>query len=95
MAIINHERVGKAMESLRVGLAPFVSREFINHHKGQTARILQQTLGVPPQDPKKPFHRLRSPHRCQDWLNMRGLRSDSATAASWLVGLKIRAGIRS
>ena len=56
MAITNHERVGKAMESLRVGLVPFVSREFINHHKGQTARVLQQTLGVPPQDPKKPLH---------------------------------------
>ena len=56
MAITNHERVGKAMESLRVGLAPFVSREFINHHKGQTARVLQQILGVPPQDPKRLFH---------------------------------------
>ena len=56
MAITNHERVGKAMESLRVGLAPFVSREFINHHKGQTAQVLQQILGVPPRDPKRPFH---------------------------------------
>ena len=28
MAITNQERVGKAMELLRVGLAPFVEREF-------------------------------------------------------------------
>ena len=56
MAITNHERVGKAMESLKGGLAPFVSREFINQHKGQTARVLQQILDAPPQDPKKPFH---------------------------------------
>ena len=28
MAITNHERVGKALELLRVGLTPFVEREF-------------------------------------------------------------------
>ena len=28
MAITNHERVGKAMELLKAGLAPFVEREF-------------------------------------------------------------------
>ena len=27
MAISNHERVGKAMDLLKVGLAPFVERE--------------------------------------------------------------------
>ena len=33
MAITNHERVGKAMELLRAGLAPFVEREFKSLHK--------------------------------------------------------------
>jgi len=28
MALSNHERVGKALELLRAGLAPFVEREF-------------------------------------------------------------------
>ena len=35
MAITNQERVGKAMELLRHGLAPFVEREFKNLHKAQ------------------------------------------------------------
>ncbi|MBL8540233.1 MAG: DUF499 domain-containing protein [Betaproteobacteria bacterium] len=35
MAITNHERIGKAMELLRQGLAPFVEREFRNLYKGQ------------------------------------------------------------
>ena len=30
MAITNHERVGKALELLKAGLAPFVEREFKN-----------------------------------------------------------------
>ena len=36
MAITNYERVGKAMELLKAGLAPFVEREFKNLYKGQT-----------------------------------------------------------
>ncbi len=32
MAITNQERVGKAMELLRQGLAPFAQREFTNLH---------------------------------------------------------------
>jgi predicted AAA+ superfamily ATPase len=35
MAITNQERVGKAMELLRDGLAPYVEREFKNAHKAQ------------------------------------------------------------
>src|SRR5262249_61973243 len=35
MAITNHERVGKAMELLKAGLAPFVEREFKSLYKGQ------------------------------------------------------------
>ena len=38
MAITNQERVGKAMELLRAGLAPFVEREFKSQHKAQAAR---------------------------------------------------------
>jgi hypothetical protein len=35
MAIANHERVGKALELLKAGLAPYVEREFKNLYKGQ------------------------------------------------------------
>ena len=35
MATTNHERVGKALELLKAGLAPFVEREFKNLYKGQ------------------------------------------------------------
>lgn len=35
MAISNQDRIGKAMELLRAGLAPFVEREFQNQHKGK------------------------------------------------------------
>src|SRR6202521_4767746 len=37
MAITNQERVGKAMELLRTGLAPFVEREFKSQHQAQAA----------------------------------------------------------
>lgn len=33
MAITNQERVGKALELFRTGLAPYVEREFANVHK--------------------------------------------------------------
>ena len=33
MAITNHERVGKALDLLKAGLAPFVEREFTNIYK--------------------------------------------------------------
>ena len=33
MAITNHERVGKALELLKGGLAPFVEREFKNTYQ--------------------------------------------------------------
>ncbi|MCZ7626028.1 MAG: hypothetical protein M5R38_09645 [Candidatus Methylomirabilis sp.] len=35
MAITNQERVGKAMELVRQGLAPFAEREFKNLHTAQ------------------------------------------------------------
>ena len=55
MAVTNQERVGKAMDLLKNGLAPFASREFINHHKGRSAQVLQQILGEPVQDMKGHF----------------------------------------
>jgi hypothetical protein len=35
MAITNQERVGKAMELLRAGLAPYVEREFKSADRGR------------------------------------------------------------
>ena len=43
------------MDTLKSGLAPFVSREFINHHKGRSDQVLQQVLGDPVQDAKGHF----------------------------------------
>ena len=40
------------MDALKAGLAPFVSREFINHHKGRSSAVLQQVLGEPVHDAK-------------------------------------------
>ncbi len=45
MAITNRDRVGSSMDALKAGLGPFVSREFINHHKGRSSAVLQQVLG--------------------------------------------------
>ena len=55
MAITNRDRVGSAMDTLKSGLAPFVSREFINHHKGLSDQVLQQVLGEPVHDAKGHF----------------------------------------
>ncbi len=45
MAITNLERVGKAMELLRAGLAPFVQREFSNLHQVETADAARRYCG--------------------------------------------------
>jgi predicted AAA+ superfamily ATPase len=45
MAITNQERVGKAMELLRSGLAPFVEREFKNQHQAQAAEAAGRYFG--------------------------------------------------
>ena len=52
MAVTNRDRVGSAMDALKAGLVPFVSREFINHHKGHSSTVLQQVLGEPVHDAK-------------------------------------------
>ncbi len=45
MAITNHERVGKAMELLKTGLAPFIEREFKNTFKNQSEQQARLILG--------------------------------------------------
>ncbi len=45
MAITNQERVGKAMELLRAGLAPFVEREFKSQHQEQAAEVARRYFG--------------------------------------------------
>ena len=45
MAITNHERVGKALELLRAGLAPFVEREFNSVYQDQAAAAALGFLG--------------------------------------------------
>ncbi len=45
MAITNQERVGKAMELLRAGLAPFVEREFKSQHQAQTPEAVRRYSG--------------------------------------------------
>src|SRR5262245_25103296 len=45
MAITNHERVGKAAELLREGLAPYIEREFQTYFKASAQSEAQQFLG--------------------------------------------------
>jgi predicted AAA+ superfamily ATPase len=45
MAFSNQERVGKAMELLRVGLAPFVDREFTSQHQAQATDVARRYFG--------------------------------------------------
>ena len=45
MAVTNQERVGKALELLRQGLAPFADREFKNVHKEHAAAEAVRYLG--------------------------------------------------
>ena len=55
MAITNQERVGKAMELLRAGLAPFVEREFNNLHQAQAAEAARRYFGDDRTVAKKPL----------------------------------------
>ena len=54
MAITNQERVGKAMELLRAGLAPFVEREFKNLHEAQADEAARRYFGDDRTVGKKP-----------------------------------------
>jgi len=55
MAITNQERVGKAMELLRAGLAPFVEREFKSQHQAQAADVARRYFGDDRTVGKKPI----------------------------------------
>jgi len=55
MAITNQERVGKAMELLRQGLAPFAEREFKNLHKAQAGAEALRYMGEDRVVGKKPL----------------------------------------
>jgi hypothetical protein len=45
MAITNHDRVGKALELLKTGMAPFVEREFQNAYKSDAKSQAESLLG--------------------------------------------------
>src|SRR2546422_3718751 len=55
MAISNHERVGKAVDLLKTGLAPFVEREFKDLYKGQAVTEAQKFVTSERLDAKRPF----------------------------------------
>jgi len=55
MALTNQERVGKAMESLRQGLAPFAEREFKNLHNAQAGAEALRYMGEDRVAGKKPL----------------------------------------
>ena len=52
MATTNRDLVGNAMDALKIGLVPFVSREFNDYYKEQSTYKLQEILGKPTYDVK-------------------------------------------
>ena len=54
MALTNQERVGKAMELLRAGLAPFVVRELESQHQANAAEAARRYFGDDRTAGKKP-----------------------------------------
>jgi predicted AAA+ superfamily ATPase len=57
MALSNHERVGKALELLKAGLAPFVEREFTNRFKARALAEAQRFVTDERLDTGRPFAR--------------------------------------
>lgn len=55
MAITNHERVGKAMDLLKEGLAPFIERELRNLYKDQARSQAARLMGEDRLLSDKPF----------------------------------------
>lgn len=45
MAVTNHERVGKAMDLLKLGLAPFIEREFGTYYKDRAPTEIARFIG--------------------------------------------------
>ncbi|MDE0143413.1 MAG: Swt1 family HEPN domain-containing protein, partial [Caldilineaceae bacterium] len=66
MATTNRERVGLALELLKSGLGPYVSREFIARYKGQAKAELERIFDRPHDqrrifsntEPNRPFHHM-------------------------------------
>ncbi len=66
MATTNRERVGLALELLKSGLAPYVSREFVARYKGRAKTELERIFDRPHDqrrifshaEPTKPFHHM-------------------------------------
>ena len=66
MATTNRERVGLALELLKNGLAPYVSREFVARYKGRGKTELERIFDRPHDqrrifshnEPSKPFHHM-------------------------------------
>ncbi|MDE0464748.1 MAG: Swt1 family HEPN domain-containing protein [Caldilineaceae bacterium] len=66
MATTNRERVGLALEILKSGLAPYVSREFVARYKGRAKAELERIFDRPHDqrrifshaEPTKPFHHM-------------------------------------
>jgi len=54
MAITNHERVGKALDLLKTGLAPFVEREFANTYKERASAEATRFMGEDRLNAKRP-----------------------------------------
>jgi predicted AAA+ superfamily ATPase len=57
MAITNHERVGKALELVRAGLAPFVEREFTNRFKTKALTEAQRFVADDRLETNRPLAR--------------------------------------
>jgi predicted AAA+ superfamily ATPase len=57
MALSNHERVGKALELLKAGLAPFVEREFTSRFKARALTEAQRFVTDERLDTGRPFAR--------------------------------------
>ena len=55
MAVTNQDRVGKAMELLKGGLAPFVEREFRNKYQDRTSAEAARLLGDDRLNARKPI----------------------------------------
>jgi len=55
MAISNHERVGKALEQLKAGIAPFVDREFAALHKEKALEEAYRYVSDPRLKTDQPF----------------------------------------
>ena len=54
MAVTNHERVGKGLELLKSGLAPFVEREFTNTYKDRATAEAVRFTGEDRLNAKRP-----------------------------------------